>query len=264
MIIDFHAHAFPDALAPRGLEALERSADYVYKPVTDMTISGLLGYMDAHGIAMSVIQPVITKASQTKGVNEWAASVQSDRVVSFGGVYAHTDDYKRDVDFVVSLGLKGLKFHAEYQDFVLDAPEMLKIYDYALSKGLILLHHAGDDPAFPPPYKTSPKQFLNVSRAMKGGVIVAAHLGGHGQWDDVEQYLAGSDIYLDTSMGLGYYPREQFLRIAKTHARDKLLFASDSPWSDTAAEARILRELPLDDELKENIFYKNAKRLLGL
>ncbi len=264
MIVDFHTHAFPDALAQRGLEVLQRSADYLYKPVTDMTIGGLLGYMDAHGIDVSVIQPVITKASQTRGINEWAASVQSDRIISFGGVYAHTDDYRRDIDFVVSLGLRGLKFHAEYQDFVLDAPEMLKIYDYALSKGLILFHHAGEDPGFSPPYKTSPRQFLNVSKAMKGGVIIAAHLGGHAQWDDVEKYIVGSDIYIDTSMGMAFYPREQFLRIAHNHGRDKLLFASDSPWSDAASDVQEIKGLPLDDELKENILYKNALKLLKI
>jgi hypothetical protein len=35
-------------------------------------------------------------------------------------IAADTDDYKRDIDFVVSLGLKGLKFHPEYQDFIVD------------------------------------------------------------------------------------------------------------------------------------------------
>ena len=46
---------------------------------------------------------------------------------------------------------------------------MLKIYDYALSKGLMILFHAGYDPAFPPPYKSSPKQFANIMKQMKGG-----------------------------------------------------------------------------------------------
>lgn len=270
MIIDFHAHIFPDALAARGLAALTDSiarlgnAARFPPPVTDMTLAGLTAYMDTHGIGVSVIQPVITKQSQLVKINEWAAGVQSERIISFGGIYPHTDDYRRDIDFVAALGLKGLKFHAEYQDFVLDSPEMLKIYDYALSKGLIILHHAGFDPGLPPPFKTSPKQFANLADTLRGGVTVAAHLGGHAEWDDVESCLAGKNIYLDTSMGFGYYSDEQFLRIVKKHGSDKLLFASDSPWSDSASEAAHLRSLPLSDSEKEKILGKNAAGLLNL
>lgn len=65
----------------------------------------------------------------TVKINEWALSISNDKIISFGGIYPYTDNYKRDIDFVVGLGLKGLKFHAEYQNFVLDDKQMLKIYD---------------------------------------------------------------------------------------------------------------------------------------
>jgi predicted TIM-barrel fold metal-dependent hydrolase len=210
------------------------------------------------------VQPVITKQSQLRKLNEWAAGVNSDRLVCFGGIYPHTDDYKRDIDFVAGLGLKGLKFHAEFQDFVLDDEKMLKIYDYALAKGLVLLHHAGYDPSFQPPYRSSPQRFVRVAEAMRGGVIVAAHLGCHSQWDDVEKYLAGSDIYLDTSMGFEYFSSEQFLRIVKMHGADKILFASDSPWSDARAEADRLLALGLGEEVTAAILGGNAERILGI
>ncbi|MDR3645861.1 MAG: hypothetical protein P4M02_12395, partial [Clostridia bacterium] len=177
MIIDFHTHIFPDGLAHKALATILSNIDYIYKPVTDATEGDLLKKMDEWGIDISVVQPVITKQSQTQKTNEWARSICSDRLVSFGGIYPHTDDYKRDIDFVVGLGLKGLKFHAEYQNFNIDDTHMLKIYDYALSKGLIILHHAGIDPGMPPPYKSSPRQFANIIDAMQGGTIVAAHFG---------------------------------------------------------------------------------------
>ena len=194
MIIDFHTHCFADVIAKRAIESLEKACGYLYKPCTDGTLKALTANMDKFGVDISVVQPVITKLSQTKTINEWAASICSDKIISFGAVFPHTDDYKRDIDFVCSLGLKGLKFHAEYQQFTIDTPQMLKIYDYAFSKGIIVLHHAGFDPAFPPPYHSSPKQFLNIAREMKGGVLVAAHLGGQKQWDDVEKYLAGTNV----------------------------------------------------------------------
>ena len=264
MIIDFHTHVFPDALAKRAMASLYDSAGGQYEPVHDGTVSGLLENMDMAGIDISVVQPVITKPSQTKSINEWAASICSDRLVCFGGVHPQTDDYKRDIDFVVGLGLKGLKFHAEYQDFILDDPYMLKIYDYALGKGLILLHHGGSDPAFSAPYRSSPQRFLNVVKAMAGGVIIAAHFGGHDQWDDVENILVGSNIYLDTSMGFDYYPTDQFLRIVDKHGIDKILFATDSPWSNPKTELTALSNLPLAAADIEAITSGNALRLLGI
>jgi predicted TIM-barrel fold metal-dependent hydrolase len=264
MIIDFHAHIFPDALAPKAIRELSYTLDGVYTPVSDGTVSGIINNMNDWNIDISVIQPVVTKQSQVKSVNEWVASICSDRLVGFGGIYPHSGNYKTDIDFVVNLGLKGLKFHAEYQGFTIDDKHMLHIYDYALSKGLILLHHAGYDPSFPPPFKSSPRQFLNVVRAMRGGIIVAAHLGGHDQWDDVENYLAGSEIYLDTSMGFGYFPHDQFLRIEKIHGADKILFASDAPWSNAKTEIETLKTLQLPKEDIDSILGANAKRILKL
>ena len=264
MIVDFHTHVFPDSLAGSAIASLTASCDGQYRPVHDGTVAGLLANMDRWGINVSVVQPVVMKVSQTRKINEWARCICSERIVSFGGICPQSDDYKRDIDFVADLGLKGLKFHAEYQNFVLDDEHMLRVYDYALSKGLILLHHGGYDPAFPAPYRSSPERFARVVKAMRGGVIIAAHLGGHDQWDDVERYLCGENIYLDTSMGFGYYPAEQFLRIVEAHGADRLLFASDSPWSNAGDERAALAALPLFAPDKAAILGDNAKRLLGL
>ncbi len=262
MVIDFHTHAFTDKLAKKAIATLLDKSGSAYVPVHEGTLSGLLSRMDEWGIDKSVVLPIVTKETQVKGINEWAISICSKRIECFGSIFPHSDNYKAEIDYVVGLGLKGLKFHAEYQDFVLDDPKMLKVYDYALSKDLVLVHHAGYDPGFPPPFHSSPKQFRNVMREMKGGVIVAAHLGGHAQWDDVEQYLAGSGIYLDTSMGFEYYSREQFLRICQLIGTDRILFGSDSPWSDARSEVEKIRSLSIEEEDKARILGENAMRIL--
>jgi predicted TIM-barrel fold metal-dependent hydrolase len=264
MIIDFHTHAFPDTLAPRAMSSLITNSNNFFPAHTDGTVKGLKENMQKAGIDISVLQPVITKPSQTRTLNEWAKSVQDDKIIAFGGVHPDTDDYKRDIDFICDLGLKGLKFHAEYQNFFVDEPRMLKIYDYAFSKGLIILHHAGYDPAFENPNRATPERFQKVARAMQGGTLVVAHLGGQSQWDDVEKYLVGENVYLDTSMGFWLYSKEQFLRIYQGHGAKKLLFGSDTPWSDSKLEVDLFNAIPIPKEDRELIFSGNAKRLLGL
>ena len=264
MVIDFHTHAFPDTLAQRAIASVVKACGRQYEPCSDGTLSGLISNMDKFGVDISVVQPVITKPSQLETLNRWAKDIESERIISFGAVHPDTDDYKRDIDFICSLGFKGLKFHPEYQHFTLDDDKMLKIYDYAIHKGLILLFHAGFDPAFPPPYHSNPKMFAEVYKKLGGGTIVAAHLGGQKQWDEVEEYICGTDIYIDTSMGFEYYSKEQFMRIVKSHGADKILFGSDSPWSKADYELECIRSLPLTDEERELILSGNARRLLGI
>ena len=266
MVIDFHTHAFPDALAERAIGGLVANMEpsSPFAPSTNGTLAGLLARMDADGVDKSVLLPVVTKPNQTLRLNEWAAGAASERVIPFGGMYPSTGTYRQDIDLIVSLGLRGIKLHCEYQNFVVDDAWVLPIYDYALSRGLTLVFHSGYDPSFPEPFKSSPQRFRNVWDAMRGGTIVVAHLGGFNAWDDTERYIVGTGLYMDTSTGFAHFPTEQFLRIVRNHGADKVLFATDSPWSRADEELAALRALSLSDEERELILHGNAERLLGL
>ena len=264
MIIDFHTHAFPDALAPRAIAGLAASAGGKYPPCHDGTVSGIKNNMQKFGVDISVVQPVITKHKQTETLNKWAQSINEGNIISFGGIYPHSDNPRADIDFVCSLGLKGLKFHPEYQSFTVDTPEMLRIYDYALSKGLILLFHAGFDIAYEPPFRSSPKAFRRIMDELGGGTIVAAHMGGMYEWDETEAILAGTGIYLDTSMGFNEYGDERFMRLVKAIGAGNILFGSDAPWSNAGEEIKRIKALPLTEEEKSDILGNNAKKLLGI
>ena len=265
MVIDIHTHIFADALAPRAKQALIDGAHGEYMPLHDMTKDALIEFMDKSGVDISVVQPIVTKRAQFEKVNDWALSVTDDRIISFGSIWPHTDDWKEQIDTIAKMGFKGIKFHCEYQDFGVDEPRMLPIYDRAFDKGLITLFHAGYDPAYPAPFRSSPEQFANIAKELRGGTIIVAHLGGCKQWERVAECYSGHDeIYIDTSMGFEYYPHETFLEIVKAIGPDHVLFGSDSPWSDTGKEIGILKTLPLSDEDKELILCGNARKLLGI
>ncbi len=263
MVIDFHTHAFPDAIAERAISSLVKGCGGEYQPIANGTLSGLLSAMDNFGVDISVLQPVVTKPSQTESLNLWAKNAQSERIIAFGGIHPQSDSLERDIDYVCSLGLRGIKLHPEYQCFDILDPRMMRAYEYALDKGLVLLFHAGYDPAFKDCH-TSPKKFAELSKAMKGGTVVAAHLGGQRQWDDVQRYLCGSDIYIDSSMGFDYYGAECFLRVLNAHGAQRILFGSDSPWSNAKRDIEALTALPIKDSEKELVLCGNAKRILGI
>lgn len=265
MVIDFHTHIFPDKLAPRAYEVLSANAkDAGYVPVHNLTKQSLIEKMDEYGVNISVVCPVATKPTQSLKNLEWGAEISDDRIITIAGLFPDKESWKQNVDAALSMGYKGIKLHPEYQNFILDSEEMLPLYDYAFNKGLFILFHAGYDPIGEEPFKSNPEMFLHLIEEFKGAKIVAAHFGGHNQWDDVEKYLAGREIYLDTSMGFEYYGEERFLSVLAKHGADKILFGSDSPWSNTGRELHHLRSLPISQTEKDKMLYLNAKKLLGL
>ncbi len=265
MLIDFHTHIFTDSLAPRARAVLIENSHGAYKHCTDMTLSGLLGYMNAHGVDKSVVLPIVTKQHQIETINNWAASISDrDKIISFGSIFPHSDNYKKDIDLVASLGLKGIKLHPEYQAFDVDEDALMPVYEYALDKGLIILWHAGYDPIGVPPYRSNPRMFAEIADRFKGAKLVLAHLGGQEQWEEVYDVLAGRDIYLDTSMASKYCPKDLFKAIVERHGADKILFASDSPWSDPEEEMKRIKTFGFTKAEEEKIFHLNAEKLLGI
>jgi predicted TIM-barrel fold metal-dependent hydrolase len=52
-------------------------------------------------------------------------------------------------------------------------------------------------------------------------------------------------------------------RMIKSHGSEQVLFGSDFPWKDPTVIINKLQTLSLTDDELENIFYKNALKLLG-
>jgi hypothetical protein len=94
--------------------------------------------------------------------------------------------------------------------------------------------------------------------------FVLAHLGGFRQWRGVADVLAGRDVWLDTAYTLGHLPDEEFVRIVRQHGLHRVLFGSDGPWTDAAAEIAHLRRLGFTEQELEALLGGNAEELLGL
>lgn len=58
--------------------------------------------------------------------------------------------------------------------------------------------------------------------------------------------------------------QEQLLRMIRNHGCDRVLFASDSPWAGQKEYVQMFQNLSLTKEEKENIGFKNAKRIIDM
>lgn len=265
MIIDFHTHIFPDKIAARSIEALSQVSGV--KAATDGTLNGLLASMDRSGVDLSVIMPVVTKPSQFESVNTFAAQVNGQyagRLLSFGGIHPDSEDYKAELNRIKELGLPGIKLHPDYQGVMIDDARYMNIIEYANELGLVILVHAGIDIGLPEPVHCPPKKARKVLDTIKPQKLILAHMGGWKQWDDVYEYLAGEQVYLDTAFSFDYMEQEMFMKLWERHDKDKILFATDSPWSDARRDMEAVNALPLTAQEKEGIFSGNAKKLLNM
>lgn len=265
MIIDFHTHAFPDKIAAGTIKNLEDKAGLTAS--TDGTVKGLLASMEAAGVDMSVVLPVVTKPSQFETVNAFAASVNEQykgKLLSFGGIHPDTEDYKGELDRIKELGLKGIKIHPDYQGVMIDDVRYMNIIEYADALGLIILTHAGIDIGLPNPVHCPPDKMRKVIDVIHPKKMVVAHYGGWDQWEEVYEYLAGEDLYLDTAFTFPYIKEDMFYKIMDKHGYDKILFATDCPWGHQKEDVASFQKIDLAADVKEAIFYKNAKKLLDL
>lgn len=260
MIIDIHTHCFPDEVAYKTIPILAENGGV--NPSSDGTISGLKASMENANIQISVLQNIATKPRQTIPINRWAASVQSDSIISFGTIHPDFVDWKEEIEWLKKSDIKGIKFHPDYQSFFVDDEKMFPIYEKIFELGLIILFHAGLDIGLPEPYHCTPEKLKKVLTTFNGGKIIAAHMGGYKYWNDVEEYLLGRDIYLDTSYSYPDLEQDKMERIIKGHGVDKILFGSDSPWKDQKKEVQNIKSLNLNKEDFDMILYKNSQKLL--
>ena len=260
-IIDFHTHAFPDALAGRAMAHLCAETDQVTAHL-DGRLSSLLASMDAAGIETSVLCSIATKPSQFEPIFQWSQAIQSERIVPLASVHPADPDLAGRVRQVAEAGLAGIKMHPYYQEFDVDDPLLDPLYAALQDTGLLLTLHTGFDFAFEWIDRAGPGRIAHVLDKFPRVKLITTHLGGWQQWDAVEKLLIGRPIYMETSFSVQYLNHEQLRRMIAAHPSDYVLFGTDSPWTDQQAATERLKNLGLDEELETRILSQNAANLL--
>lgn len=261
-MIDFHTHIFPDKIAAKTLEFLSARCKTV--PFTDGTSGGLMTSSKRSKMEISVALPVVTNPSQFASINRFASRFLEGEILSFGGIHPESGDYKVQLRELKSMGFKGIKLHPAYQETMFHDIRYKRIVSYASELGFIITVHAGYDPGYPDCIYCTPLMAAEVIDEVCPGKLILAHMGGYHCWDDVERFIVGKQVYLDTAVVFGAINDAQFVRISREHGVDKILFATDSPWSGQAESAAYLNRLPFSEDEKQKILDENARKLLTL
>ncbi len=282
MIIDFHTHTFPKKVSAGVVEKL--AAVSCSAPFTDGSAEDLAASMKKAGVGRSVNLPVMTYAGQTEKVNSSLIAqkdeLQAQGIITFGGIHPDYENFRGELKRLKDAGIPGIKLHPAYQGVDFDDPRVMRILDCASELGMIIVTHAGIDIGIYDHDYCSVAQILHVLKEVRPEKLVLAHMGGWACWDAVERDLAGAPVWLDTAFSIGPvtpWPKadrppyrsmnlsdEAFMRLARKHGVDRVLFATDSPWEDQADYIGRMERMPLTDDEKKAVFCGNAAALLGI
>ena len=278
MVTDFHTHTFPEKIAGAALEKLRASSGTV--SFTEGTNSSLAGSMKRAGIDLSVVLPVATNPAKVSHINEISASFAGkDGLIHFGCMHPDVPDIEGEVAHIASLGLKGIKIHPVYQGVDIDDDRFVRILSACGEAGLVVVTHAGLDIGFPGVVHCSPRMCRRALSLAGPVKLVLAHMGGWRCWGEVAECIADTSAYIDTSFSLGrltplegdgrYSDEElqmmrggEFVSLVRAVGAERVLFGTDSPWSDQKKSVDDIEELPLTDGEKRLIFSDNAELLL--
>ena len=282
-IIDFHTHTFPEKIAPAAVEKLRGNSHTM--AFTDATEAGLRASMERAGIDLSVILPVATSPAQVRKINDSSVRINERTgetgLLSLGCMHPDYEDWLEELRRIAAAGIPGIKIHPVYQGVDIDDPRFVRILSGCGELGLFVSMHAGLDVGIPGGEQAVPRKTLRAIRQAGPVTLVLAHMGGWKCWDDVEELLADSGAFLDTSFSLGSmtpsgdgYPWTEdtlrrldaasFVRLVRRFGADRVLFGTDSPWADQRASVAEILALPLTDEEKQAILSRNAGKLLKM
>jgi predicted TIM-barrel fold metal-dependent hydrolase len=264
LIVDFHAHIYPEKVAAKILPAAKKKLK-VAVPGTGAP-EDLLSRMNRSGIDRSVILPLAKGREDVSTLNQWVQSVCRHGLIAFGAVHPFMDNLDEELDRLAALGVRGVKMMPLLQGVYPDDPKCGRLYEAIIEREMILVTHAGRDPLDRAEVFGTPERFARTIESYPDLKLVLAHLGGLRMYDDVRRYLliAGKNVYFDTAYVSFYLKEDEMAGLIKDIGSDRVLFGSDYPWEDPGRALGILRGLDLSVGEMESILSQTATRLLGL
>ena len=262
-IIDSHCHIYPEKIAHKAVEAVNRFYDGLSPQSHDGTVQTLLSSGRKAGITGFVVHSVATTPHQVSSINHFIAeSVRQSEgaFTGLGAMHPDSEDPAADLLEIRQLDLKGVKLHPDIQKFVSDDKKAFRMYELIEDSGLPLLIHAGD-------YRydySNPDRIAHILRSFPRMKVVAAHFGGWSVWEEAAKVLPDyPNVLVDTSSSFFGLTHELARELIRTYGAERVMFGTDYPlWTQTR-DLEYMKELDLTDEEYERIYWKTCAELYG-
>lgn len=258
-IIDAHAHIFPDKIAEKAVAGIGN----FYKGLVmhyDGKADTLIRSGAEAGIDRFIVQSVATVPNQVESINNFIAdSVKKypDHFIGFAAMHPDYPDIEKEIYRAISLGLKGVKIHPDFQQFFIDDEKAMKIYE-VIEGRLPILIHTGDSR-----YQWSkPARLVKVLEAFPKLDVIAAHFGGWSEWDDAAAVLGGKRLWVDTSSSLYAMSSQRARELIDIFGAENVLFGTDYPMWEPKPELEMIDKINLTPKEREMIFHENAEKIL--
>jgi len=261
VIIDAHCHVWPDHIAATVLAGRPADLDARH----DGTIAGLGRTMDEAGIDRALCLGVAHAARTVQRTNEFIGAVDRTRFVPFGTVHPELSAAV-NLKSLQDNGISGVKLHPLFQDLSLSDPRVVDIAEALAEAGITVITHVGAGGDTDANDRGSPQSLAMLLDAVPGLRVIACHFGGYHRLDEAEELIVGSRVVLETSWppSTGGLDPTRIREIIARHGADRVVYGSDWPMTDPAAEIAAIRALGLPPEDEAGILGDNLAALLGI
>ena len=262
MVIDAHAHVYPDKIAQKATDSvgdfykLDMNADIGSVPQ-------LLKLGEEAGIDMFLIHSVATTPHQVESIDNFiinTVNAHPDKFIGFATGHPDTEEPEAELERIMEAGLKGVKLHPDFQKFKITDPRMFRLYAFCEKNSFPILFHTGD-------YRynySNPHLVPELLEKFPDLKLICAHFGGWSEWDEAEKCLPGTGVKVDCSSSFFAISDERAVELINAFGENNVFFGSDFPMWDPGAELAILNRLDISEEAKEKIRSKNIIKFLNL
>ena len=189
-IADAHTHIFPEKIAEKATFNIGEFYGI------GMNAIGLADKLIESGREIGVTRylvcSVATKESQVISINDFihAACQAHPEFLGFASLHPDLSRPEAEIERVYALGMRGIKFHPDFQLCNIDDEKLMPTYRKMAELGLPGLFHMGDDR-----YDFSaPVRLRRVKDRFPELTCIAAHFGGYQVWDCLLYTSRFSDI----------------------------------------------------------------------
>ena len=276
-VIDVHVHIHPyRKLASVIFEQMRDARENYPEILAMMDDPGkFLAHLDREGIAAAglINYPSPESFGFDATVNDWVvdyAKAAPHRFICYGGVHAPTvKDAAAEMGRILKLGVQAIKVHPQHQGHAANAytdglKPLREVYEAAQAARIPVTVHTGTSVFQGVRNKYGdPIALDDVGVDFPELRVVVAH-GGRPIWMETAFFLVRRfpNFYLEIS---GIPPQNLLQYFPKLESvADRVLWGSDWPSMGVKgmrANVEKFLELPLRDDTREKILYRNASRL---